>query len=148
MGIYIHNHYINCLVALSVSTYQLSSIMSNKPYIPTAEEIQDEAIEAISVGSSPTGMPSLLKKIKDNNPTWGLGMQRLKNVMKDYGKMGTDSLPSPLSDPAPRLSALQEQLQYQEKSIRHYRIIGSDGYDYGVTFNASMSIIFSVRFTL
>jgi hypothetical protein len=40
--------------------------------------------------------------------------------------------------------ALKKQLEYQEKSTRCYRILGSGDYDYGVTFNADMGIFFNV----
>ena len=65
--------------------FSMSSIL------PNLEELQAAIASARSSPPLPTGMPSLLKKIKSEHPNWSLGLSRLKKVVaKLENKTHTD----------------------------------------------------------
>jgi hypothetical protein len=60
---------------------QTTVISSMSSVVPNLEEIQAAIASARSSPPLPTGMPSLLKKIKSEHPNWALGLPRLKKVV-------------------------------------------------------------------
>jgi hypothetical protein len=95
------------------------------------------------------------------DPNWVLELKRLSGVWKKKKTDNGSTVRSvtnqrPLipwkNAPSGRIyqqeralrGALNDQLEYQERSTRCYKIRGRDEYDYGVTFNIDVGIFFSV----
>ncbi|KAJ7104166.1 hypothetical protein B0H15DRAFT_794990 [Mycena belliarum] len=96
------------------------------------------------------GFQKMLDAIKAAEPTWILGPVRLKKLLKvisdEEAKEEAERIASgPYINLNPSHSrALRDQIAWQDSSIRWYRIIGHDGYDYAVTPNSDMGILLNI----
>ncbi|KAJ7035044.1 hypothetical protein C8F04DRAFT_1099902 [Mycena alexandri] len=84
-------------------------------------------------------------------PTWTLGPVRFKKLLKAIVGEEAAEAKEREEDPYFKLTpshsqALRDQVAWQDrdKSTRHYRIIGRDGYDYASTPNSDMGILLNI----
>ncbi|KAJ6612143.1 hypothetical protein B0H10DRAFT_2192614 [Mycena sp. CBHHK59/15] len=98
----------------------------------------------------PLGFQKMLDAIKAAEPTWILGPVRLKKLLKVIAdEEAKEEAENNASGPYINLTsshsqALRDQMAWQDRSTRHYRIIGHDGYDYAVTPNTDMAIFLNI----
>ncbi|KAJ7170678.1 hypothetical protein C8R43DRAFT_1231436 [Mycena crocata] len=94
--------------------------------------------------AAPLGFQKMLTALKAAEPTW-IGLVRLKKILKaiaDEEEKEKDQRSDPHFNLTPSHSqALLNQLAWQDRSTRQYRIIGHDGYDYATTPNSDMGIL-------
>ncbi|KII88142.1 hypothetical protein PLICRDRAFT_124555 [Plicaturopsis crispa FD-325 SS-3] len=119
--------------------------------VPSSEDVLSAIRWASSTVPVPEGPPSMLKKIKAEHPDWCLSLARLKKATAQLKEVPPEDERIPLTIKYAELMrqnpALREQIVYQETSIRYYRILGKDGFDYGVTFNSDMALFFNIMET-
>ncbi|KAJ7364008.1 hypothetical protein DFH08DRAFT_263284 [Mycena albidolilacea] len=98
----------------------------------------------------PLGFQKMLDALKAEEPTWILGPGRLKRLLKAIAEEeAKEEKEREAAGPYIKLTAghsqaLRDQIAWQDKSIRHYRIIGHDGYDYASTPNSDMGILLNI----
>ncbi|KAJ7637752.1 hypothetical protein DFH06DRAFT_1302675 [Mycena polygramma] len=100
--------------------------------------------------SPPLGFQKMLDALKAAEPTWILGPVRLKKLLKAIAdEEAKEKAENEADGPYIKLTsghsqALRDQMAWQERSPRHYRIHGHDGYDYASTPNVDMRILLDI----